>query len=134
VSAEGNLADVLSGIKEELKEFVQTRAQIFRAETQEKLRSWKKPVIMLALAAVLLLSAWFGCVFAFVALLHAFIVAGNYAWFWGSLIASGVFLVVALALGRAGYRAIKASSLAPQRTLRVLKQDQNWIRDRVRSA
>ena len=134
MSAEGNLADALSGIKQELKEFVQTRAQIFRTETQEKLRSWKKPVIMLALAAVLLLSAWFGCVFALVALLHAFIVAGNYAWFWGSLIASGIFLVVALALGRAGYRSIKASSLAPQRTLRVLKQDQNWIRDRVRSA
>ena len=134
MSAEGNLADVLSGIKEELKEFVQTRAQIFRAETQEKLRSWKKPVIMLALAAVLLLSAWFGCVFAFVALLHAFIVAGNYAWFWGSLIASGIFLAAALVVGRTGYRGIKASSLSPQRTLRVLKQDQNWIRDRVRSA
>ena len=134
MSTEGTLADALSGIKQELKEFVQTRAQIFRTETQEKLRSWKKPVIMPALAAVLLLSAWFGCVFALVALLHAFIVAGNYAWFWGSLIASGIFLVVALALGRAGYRGIKASSLAPQRTLRVLKQDQNWIRDRVRSA
>ena len=134
MSAEGNLADALSGIKEELKEFVQTRAQLFSVETQEKLLSWKKPVIMLALAAVLLLSAWFGCVFAFVALLHAVIVAGNYAWFWGSLIASGIFLVAALALGRAGFRGIKTSSLAPQRTLRVLKQDQNWIRDRVRSA
>ena len=134
MNAEGNLADALSGIKQELKEFVQTRAKILRAETEEKLRSWKKPAIMLALAAVFLLSAWFACVFALVALLHAFIVAGNYAWFWGSLIASGIFLAAALAVGRAGYRGIKASSLAPQRTLRVLKQDQNWIRDRVRSA
>ena len=134
MNAEGSLADALSGIKQELKEFVQTRAKILRAETQEKLRSWKKPVIMLALAAVFLLSAWFACVFALVALLHAFIVAGSYGWFWGSLIASGIFLVVALAVGRTGYRGIKASSLAPQRTLRVLKQDQNWIRDRVRSA
>ena len=134
MNAEGNLGDALSGIKQELKEFVQTRAKILRAETEEKLRSWKKPVIMLALAAVFLLSAWFACAFALVALLHAFIVAGNYAWFWGSLIASGIFLAAALAVGRTGYRGIKASSLAPQRTLRVLKQDQNWIRDRVRSA
>jgi energy-coupling factor transporter transmembrane protein EcfT len=134
VSTEGSLAEALSGIKQELKEFVQTRAQIFRVETQEKLRSWKKPAAMLALAAVFLLSAWFACVFAFVALLHGFIVAGSYSWFWGSLIVGGVFLVAALAVGRAGYRSIKAASLAPQRTLRVLKQDQNWIRDRVRSA
>ena len=134
MTAERTLADVLTGIKEELKDFVQTRAQIFRAETQEKLRSWKRPVAMLALATVFLLTAWFACAFAFVALLHAFIVAGGYAWFWGSLIAGGIFLVAAAVLGRAGYRAMKASSLAPQRTLRVLKQDQNWIRDRVRSA
>jgi hypothetical protein len=134
VNAEGSLGDALAGIKQELKEFVQTRAQIFRAETEAKLRSWKKPAIMLALAAILLLSAWFACAFAFVALLHAFIVAGNYAWFWGSLIAGGIFLAAALVVGRAGYRSIKASSLAPQRTLRVLKQDQDWIRDRVKSA
>jgi hypothetical protein len=125
---------VLAGIKEELKDFLQTRVQILRAETQEKLRSWKKPVVMLALATVFLVTAWFACAFAFVALLHSFIVAGGYAWFWGSLIAGGIFLAVAAGLGRAGYRRIKALSLAPQRTLGVLKQDQNWIRDRVRSA
>jgi hypothetical protein len=134
VSAEGSLADAIAGIKQELKEFMQTRARILRAETQEKFRSWKKPVIMLVLAVVFALTAWFACAFALVALLHAFIVAGNYAWFWGSLIAGGIFLTAAGALGRAGYRGIKASSLAPERTMRVLKQDQNWIRDRVRSA
>jgi len=134
VAADRTLADALTGIKQELKDFLQTRAQIFRAETREKLLSWKKPVTMLALAAVFLLTAWFACAFAFVALLHAFIAAGNYAWFWGSLIAGGIFLVVALVLGRAGYRGLKASSLTPQRTLGVLKQDQSWIRDQVRSA
>jgi hypothetical protein len=134
VNADRTLADSLTEIKEELKDFVQTRAQIFRAETREKLRSWRRPMTMLALAVVFLLTAWFACAFAFVALLHAFIAAGSYAWFWGSLIAGGIFLVAALVLGRAGYRGIKASSLTPQRTLRVLKQDQNWIRDRVRPA
>ena len=134
MTVERTLADALTDIKEEFKSFVQTRLQMFRVETQQKLRSWRGHLTMLALAAILVLTAWFACAFAFVALLHAWIAAGSYAWFWGGLIAGGLFLVAGVVLGRAGYRGIKSSSLAPERTLRVLKQDQSWIRDRARSA
>jgi Putative Actinobacterial Holin-X, holin superfamily III len=134
VTTERTLADALAEIREEIKNFLQTRLQIFQAETREKLRSWKRPLTMLAVAVVLLLTGWLACAFAFVALLHSWIAAGSYAWFWGGLIAGAIFLVAGVALGRAGYRGIKASRLAPERTLRVLRQDQSWIRDRVKSA
>jgi hypothetical protein len=124
----------IADIKEDLKVFFQTRVQLLRAETGEKLRSWKRHLILLGLAAVFLVSSWITLVFAIVALLHTWIAAGSYAWFWGALIVSLIFLVSGGVCARAGYRGIKASGLMPARTLRVLRQDQEWIQKQARPA
>jgi uncharacterized membrane protein YqjE len=134
VAAERSLASELAGIKDELKTFFQTRAQILHAETREKLRTWKSSLVLLALAGVFLLTGWFTLVFTVVALLRTWIVSGSYAWFWGGLIVSVILLVAGAVCGQTGYKGIKASSMKPTRTLRILKQDQEWIQKQARPA
>jgi hypothetical protein len=134
VAAERSLASELAGIKDELKTFFQTRVLILQAEAREKVRTWKSSIVLLALAAVFLLTGWFTFVFAVVALLHTWIVSGSYAWFWGGLIVSIVLLVAGSVCAQAGYKGIKASGMKPTRTLRILKQDQEWIQKQARPA
>jgi Putative Actinobacterial Holin-X, holin superfamily III len=134
VAAERSLASEVADIKEDLKTFFQTRAQLLHAETREKLRAWKRSLILLALAAVFLVTCWITFVFSLVALLHTWIASGSYGWFWGALIISVVLLASGAVCGKAGYRGIKASGVAPKRTLRVLRQDQQWIQKQARPA
>jgi hypothetical protein len=134
VENEKSLAATLADIKEELKTFVQTRTELFRAETAEKMRIWKRSAVLLALAVVFLLTCWSTFVFSLVALLRAGLASGSYEWFWGSLIISGVFLLLAGLTGQAGYKKLKSSSAVPTRTLSVLRQDQAWIQKEVRRA
>jgi Putative Actinobacterial Holin-X, holin superfamily III len=134
VPAERSLASALLEIRDDLKMFAQTRAQLLRAEISEKMRTWKSSMVFLTLAAIFLLTGWFTSVFAVIALLNSWIVSGRYGWFLGGLIVSAILLVSGALCGRAGYRAIKASGVKPTRTLRVLKQDQEWIQRGTRPA
>lgn len=132
--AEKSLAATVAEIKEELKTFVQTRAQIFKAETAEKMRVWKRSLGLLAAAAVFLLTFWSTFVFSLVALLHSWLVSGDYEWFWSGLILSGVSLLLAGLTGQAGYKQLKSCRPAPVRTLRVLEEDRAWVKNQVRPA
>ncbi len=132
--AERSLASALMEIRDELKVFAQTRAQLLRAEIGEKMRVWKSSMVFLGLAALFLLTGWFASVFAVIALLHSWIVSASYGWFFGGLIVSAILLTSGALCGRAGYRGIKASGMKPTRTLRVLKQDQEWIQKQTRPA
>ena len=132
--ADRSFAASVAEIKEDLRTFFQTRAQLLRAETSEKLRAWKRYLVLLALAAVFLLTCWITFVFSLVALLHTWIVSGSYAWFWGGLIVSVILLVSGAVCAKTGYEGIKASSMKPTRTLKVLRQDQQWIQKQTRSA
>jgi uncharacterized membrane protein YqjE len=129
-----SVATSITDIKEDLKVFLQTRFQLLRTETNEKLRSWKQHLILLAIGAVLLVSCWMTLVFTFVALLHAWIAGDNYSWFWGALIVGVVFLVAGATCANAGYQGIKRSGLMPARTLKVLRQDQEWLQNQARAA
>jgi len=134
VPVDKSLAATLAEIKEELKTFIQTRAEIFKTETAEKMRVWKRSVGLLALAAVFLLTFWSTFVFSLVALLHSLLISANYEWFWGGLIVSGVFLLLAGLTGQIGYKQLKSCRPVPSRTLRVLGQDRDWIKDEARPA
>jgi hypothetical protein len=43
-------------------------------------------------------------------------------------------MVVGLVIGRTALEKLKATSLIPERTLTVLKQDQVWIQNEARAA
>jgi hypothetical protein len=98
------------------------------------MRTWKRSAVLLVLAVLFLLTCWSTFVFSLVALLRAALASSSYEWFWGSLIVSGAFLLLAGLTGQAGYKKLKSSSAMPTRTLRVLKQDQAWVQNEVRRA
>ena len=128
------LATVLAETKDELKQFIDTRLQILKSELSEKLRTWKYSVPLLIGAAVLLLAGWITLTFAFVAIIAALFQPSAYAWAWGGLIVAGVYLIAGGVIGWFGYSELTSVSVAPTRTLKVLKQDQVWIQNETRAA
>ena len=131
---EKSIATILAETKDELKQFVTTRVNILKAEMDEKI-SRLKSVIPLAIVAVMfLLSGWMVLTFALIALLHSLFMPSVYAWLWASLIVTAVYLLVGAIAGWLAYSEIKATSLTPTRTLKVLQQDQVWIQNEARTA
>jgi uncharacterized membrane protein YqjE len=128
-----NLSDVVNEIKIEAKEFVSTRLQMFNMEMKEKLSAWKIGIPLLIGAAVCGLVAFIVLNYALIAFLAALFAPSQYNWCFAGLIVGFFYLIVAAALYWIGMREIKAETLTPTRTLRVLKQDQIWLQNEARS-
>ncbi len=126
------LAQVLSEFKNELKEFAATRIAILRVEMQEKFAAASAALPAIAVGAVLSL---FAAVFLSVALVAVIAMAlggGAGAWAGAFAIIGAVYLLFGgLAIGY-GVNALKTRGLKPERTLRVLKQDQIWLQNETR--
>ena len=128
------IAAVLSETREELKNFVQTRVAILKAELSGKIKSWKAVIPAAIVAAVLLLTAWFAITFTAVALLAALFQPSPFAWVFGGAIVSLAYLAIGAILGVSAVNRIKAVQMVPTRTLEVLKQDQIWIQKETKAA
>lgn len=131
---EKSIGTVISETKQEVKEFIQTRIAILKAELKEKVQTWKYAVPILLGAFVLFLAAWIVLSFAIVALLAGIFYPSPYAWLFGALIVGGAYLLLGLGLGWFAYSELTSTGVAPQRTLEVLKQDQVWIQNEARTA
>ncbi len=131
---EKSIATILAETKDELKQFVTTRVSILKAEMDEKISRIKSVIPLAVVAALFLLSGWMVLTFALIALLHSLFMPSVYAWLWASLIVTAVYLVVGGIAGWLAYSEIKATNLAPTRTLKVLQQDQVWIQNEARTA
>ncbi len=126
------LAGVVSELKDELKEFVNTRMAMLQSELKEKLSAWKMALPTIVLGLVLLGTAWL--------LLTGAIVAAIYVAFAGNPFAAAIALAIigvvyAVGGGLAAtfaLRELKENSLVPKRTMKVLKDDQLWIRNEAR--
>jgi hypothetical protein len=134
VHTEKSIAAILAETKEELKQFVTTRVDIFKAEMDEKISRLKAVVPLALVAGLFLLSGWMVLTFALIALLHALFVPSVFAWLWASLILTVVYLLVGGVTGYLAYAAIKETNLTPTRTLKVLQQDQVWMQNEARTA
>ncbi|MCU1286365.1 MAG: hypothetical protein JWO13_2715 [Acidobacteriales bacterium] len=130
---EKTLTQVLQEIKNDLSAFATTRYEMLMAEVKEKVHMFKVSLPMLGAAALMGLGAFFALTYAIVAVI-AESMDSKYAWFFGALIVTVVYGIVAGILGYLGYRELTAESLAPNRTMEVLKQDQRWIKDEARAA
>jgi uncharacterized membrane protein YqjE len=133
VHTEKSFAALLAEARQELKDFLATRVEILKAEIKEKVSTWKYLVPLLFLAAALLLAAWMTLTFALIALLHAMFLPSAYAWLWAALIIGGAYLLGGIAVGWFVYGEIKAIGFSPTRTIEVLKQDQLWLQNEVRT-
>jgi hypothetical protein len=126
------LAGVVAELKDELKEFLATRLAMLQSEMKDKLSAWKTAAPMIIIGLALLGTAWL--------MFTGAIVAAIYVAFQGNPFAAAIalaimFIAYALAGGIAvlfAWREVSEAGVAPKRTLRVLKDDQVWIRNEAR--
>jgi uncharacterized membrane protein YqjE len=127
-----SIQEIIHEMKNELIEFVATRAAMLSSEMSEKARTWKMAAPSLVIGGVLLLTAWLlfsACLVALVAM--AFNPPWNYA--IALAIVSVGYLVIGGLIAWIGWKGLKNTSLAPERTIRTLKQDQVWLQTEVKT-
>ena len=130
---EKSLGVVLTEIKNELIEFLQTRYKLLRSEIQDILRTWKYCIPLLLGALALLLASWMVITFGLVALVRGWFLPGPLAWLWGSLIVAALYMIIAILIGWFAYGELRKVGVVPKRTLQVLKQDQVWVESEAKT-
>jgi len=126
---ERSLQGMLQEIKNEIKEFVQTRFEIFKQEMQNKLSAYKSALPMATAGILFLATAWFlitGSIVAAIAL--------ALGWPLAFLIVGFAYFILGATAGWLAYKELASQTMKPERTLEVLKQDQVWIEQEAKSA
>jgi uncharacterized membrane protein YqjE len=119
----------LQEIKNEIKEFIQTRLDLLKGEMQEKVSAYKAALPMAVIGALMLATAWLLITGAIVAAIQLAL-----GWPAAFAIVGGAYLVCGIFAGWLAYKEVTAQSMKPERTLQVLKQDQIWIEQEAKSA
>ncbi len=126
------LAGVVAELKDELKEFINTRIAMLKSELKEKASAWKVALPSIVMGLVLLGTAWLLVTAAIVAAIYVAF-AGNP---WAVAIAFAIVFVAYAVMGGIavsfGIRDLKENGVIPKRTMRVLKDDQVWIANEAR--
>ena len=128
-----SIGQIAAELKNDVLDFVFTRVQMLVQEMNEKLSVWKAAIPILAVAAVLGVTGFLALTLAFVAFLAGIFQPSVYAWCFGALIVTAVYMFAAAGLFYLGKRELTKAGVPPKRTLRVLKDDQIWIQNEARS-
>lgn len=129
-----SLAEILSEMKDELQDFVQTRVELLKREVQERLAALKSAVPLVLVAALLLATAFLLLSLALVGV-FAGIFAGNpYNWFFAFLIVGFFWAVIGAFIGAAAMKRLTRQPMVPQKTIEVLSGDKAWLQHEAREA
>ncbi|MGD9615275.1 MAG: phage holin family protein [Alphaproteobacteria bacterium] len=125
--AERSLSTLLSDLASETVELFRQELALFKAEMQQKLSKAGIGAAALAVAALIGFSAWLFLLLAAVFALDLIVPL------WAAaLIVGVVVLAIAGALALYGRSRLRADALTPERTMRSLREDQAWIKERFR--
>ena len=128
-----SVADILTDMKGELSEFVQTRITMFRTELREKWNAAKVAIPLAGLAALSLLMAFLLFSGALVGLVLAAFPHSLYRWFFACAIVAIFWTVLGGVAAYFAKREFEMASMVPKRTLEVLKGDKLWIQAEVKN-
>ena len=121
------LGAIISDMKEELKDFVQTRLEMLKVELQEKVKSLKVAAPLAAIGIVLLSTAYLLFTLALVAVVTVFFKSNPYRWFFGFAAVGIIWTILGVVAAYFAKREFELKSLLPERTVKVLKGDKVWI-------
>jgi uncharacterized membrane protein YqjE len=127
-----SLPEIVNDLKAELRDFVATRLAMLRAEMSGKLSAWKAAIPSLVLGLTLLLTAWL-LFTGFLVTIIAMAFASPWGWVWAFLIVAAAYLLLGGMLAVGGFSKLKNTKLVPERTIRVLKQDEVWFQTEAKS-
>lgn len=127
-----SVVEILSEMKDELRDFVRTRVEIFQQDLKEKTANLLAAIPFLFAGILLLFTAFLLFSFALAALVSTAFANNPYRWFIGALIVGVVWSVgggIAVLMAR---RSLSRRALIPERTLQVLKGDRVWLQKETR--
>jgi uncharacterized membrane protein YqjE len=124
-----SLSAIVNELKREISEFAQTRSQMLMAEMKEKTTAWKTGIPLMVVALLFAMVAFLLLTGALVVVVAIPLGVG-----WALAAVGLAYLILAAIIGWIGYAEIAHNQLKPERTLRVLKEDQVWIQKETRSA
>ncbi len=128
-----SVPEVITELKEELKDFAGTRLQMLRSELNDKVQSFKMAAPIMLIGLLLLATAWLVLTgFLVVIIAHAF---GPVSWNYtvSFLIVGVAYAIVGAAAAYLGWRELKQKGVKPERTIRVLQQDRIWLQTEGRT-
>lgn len=117
---------LLSELKNESVEFVRTRAQLFVSELRDKAGTSRKSALFAAAALIFAGVAFLLFTLSAVGLVAIAFWGSPFAFFWGFLIIGVLYLLLGAINSIIGYYAL--TGLAPQKTIKVLRDDKSWVR------
>jgi hypothetical protein len=123
----------VSEIRDELKEFIQTRLQMVKSELHETISAAKVWAPLAAAAVIFLGTAYLLLTIAIVALVSVAFVTNPYRWFLSFLIVAVVWAITGVVFAYLAWIQLRAQGIFPKRTVEVLKADGIWLQNEVRS-
>jgi hypothetical protein len=127
------LGEVLNDLKNELKEFISTRIQMLQSEMNEKVGTLKASAPAIVIGALFAVTAWILFSLALVFLLSMAFEGKPYQYAAAFGIVFVIYAIIGAVTLSFGISSIRSRGLAPERTLRVLKQDQMWMKSEAKS-
>jgi uncharacterized membrane protein YqjE len=127
-----SLGEVISEIKSEFKTFVQTRIEMLKEEISENAKAVKiaAPLFTVALALLGTSFLLFGVCLA--ALINVAFQGNPYGWFFSFLIISFLYAMMGAIVAYIGLGTLRNRSLLPRRTIKVLREDNIWLKSEAR--
>ncbi len=129
---ERSVAGVLAEIKDEAKEFMRTRLDMLRSEMKEKMSTVKTAVPLIAIGLVFGVTAWFVLTAALISIVALAFYPNRFAYFFSLIIVGIAYLVIGAVSATFAVRELRQGGLKPERTIRVLKEDQVWLQTEAR--
>lgn len=127
------LAGVVAEIKDELKEFINTRVQMLKAELQDKMSLFKVAAPLGGIALVFMGTAFLLFTLMLVALIVVAFEGSPYQWFLAFLIIGVLYSIIGGMCALFAWREFREQGLAPKKTMKVLKEDQIWLQTEART-
>lgn len=127
------LTVVLNEVKEEAKQFIRTRVNLFKSEFQEKLPTLKTAAILLVGGGLLLGTAYFLLTLALVAAMAVVFKDSDYRWVFAFLSVGGLWILLGGIAVYFAKREFELKGIVPRRTIEILKGDKMWIEREARN-
>jgi len=121
------LSAIVAEIREELKDFLNTRVQMMKAELNETLDAAKIALPLSAVGAAFLFVGFVMFTLALVALVWIPFAGSPYAWFYAFIIIGFVWVSLGGIVALFALNEFRGRGRFPQRTVQILKADKAWL-------
>lgn len=125
-------SSVVSKLISEMKQFIETRIDLFKTEIRQKLPLLRGALLLGVTGGVFLVMAYLFFAIAVVLLIGSAFPQNAYRWFFG-FATVGILTVGFGAIGAFLSKSeLGLRSILPKRTLSVLKDDRDWVATEIR--